>query len=296
MTGPGRTEPLAAAAGSARRRGSPAGVRPFARARTRYRRTREKGGAQPRRPTARSSSAPGAGPGRRVDREIRPSAASPSPATNVQRYWCHTVFQTSCFVVADLMFRQAHHEVLTPSLSKGEERFIHSEIPYYAPTPAPVDCGGPCRPSQPETTPDAQGRPGDTSRHEKAPPKRGQFVVSKGHLIGSGGGNPSILAFAADRRLAMTTGALSASGAVHDRWLLGHAAAYTEHASLREKWQGASALPSSSNVNFLRNIQGIVYLNAQIPDGAFNLRMSKEKLNCSQISGSTIDECSLGSP
>ncbi len=76
----------------------------------------------------------------------------------------------------------------------------------------------------------------------------------------------------------------------------GHAATFTEHASLREKWQGASALPSSSNVNFLRDIQGIVHLNAQISDGAFNLRMSKEKLNCSQISGSTIDECSLGSP
>ena len=76
----------------------------------------------------------------------------------------------------------------------------------------------------------------------------------------------------------------------------GHAATFTEHASLREKWQGASALPSSSNVNFLRDIQGIVHLNAQIPDGAFNLRMSKEKLNCSQISGLTIDECSLGSP
>ena len=79
-------------------------------------------------------------------------------------------------------------------------------------------------------------------------------------------------------------------------WLRGHAATFTEHASLREKWQGASALPSSSNVNFLRDIQGIVHLNAQIPDGAFNLRMSKEKLNCSQISGSTVDECSLGSP
>ncbi len=83
----------------------------------------------------------------------------------------------------------------------------------------------------------------------------------------------------------------TSDGQLHKR-----AAAFTEHASLREKWQGASALPSSSNVNFLRDIQGIVHLNAQIPDGAFNLRMSKEKLNCSQISGSTVDECSLGSP
>ena len=47
----------------------------------------------------------------------------------------------------------------------------------------------------------------------------------------------------------------------------------------KKKRQGADALPSSSNVNFLCNIQGVIYLNAQIPDGAFDLRMSKEKLN-----------------
>ena len=83
----------------------------------------------------------------------------------------------------------------------------------------------------------------------------------------------------------------TSDGRLHKR-----AAAYTEHASLREKWQGASALPSSSYVNFLRNIQGIVHLNAQIPDGAFNLRMSKEQLNRSKVPGSPIDKGNLGSP
>ena len=53
----------------------------------------------------------------------------------------------------------------------------------------------------------------------------------------------------------------------------GHAATFTEHASLLEEWQGANALLSSSDVNFLRNIQGIIHLNAQVPDRAFNLRM-----------------------
>ncbi len=65
---------------------------------------------------------------------------------------------------------------------------------------------------------------------------------------------------------------------------------------VRGRRQGASALPSSSNVNFLRNIQGIVHLNAQIPDGAFNFRMSKEQLNRSKVPGSPIDKGNLGSP
>ncbi len=58
-----------------------------------------------------------------------------------------------------------------------------------------------------------------------------------------------------------------------------HEATFTEHASAQEKWQGASTLPSSSYVNFFRNLQGIIHLNPQIPDGTFNLRMSEEKLN-----------------
>ena len=86
------------------------------------------------------------------------------------------------------------------------------------------------------------------------------------------------------------------SRAVRNGWLRGHEATFTEHASLREKWQGARALPSGSNVNFFCNIQGIIYLNAQIPDGAFNLRMSKEQLNRSEVPGSPIDESSFGSP
>nr|ABZ06083.1 hypothetical protein ALOHA_HF4000005I08ctg1g10 [uncultured marine microorganism HF4000_005I08] len=73
-------------------------------------------------------------------------------------------------------------------------------------------------------------------------------------------------------------------------------AIFTEHASLREKRQGASALPPSLNINFFCNIQGVIYPKAQMPDGAFNLRMSKKQLNRSKVPGSPIDKGSLGSP
>ena len=56
------------------------------------------------------------------------------------------------------------------------------------------------------------------------------------------------------------------------------------------------ALPSSLNVNFFGDIQGIVHLNAQISYGTFNLRMSKEQLNRSKVTGSPVNEGSLGSP
>ena len=56
------------------------------------------------------------------------------PGTNIipGRAGSNTAFQKSCFIVAELVFRQAQYEILTLSLSKGEVRRIHfhSEIPY----------------------------------------------------------------------------------------------------------------------------------------------------------------------
>jgi hypothetical protein len=45
--------------------------------------------------------------------------------------------------------------------------------------------------------------------------------------------------------------------------------------------------PGSSDLNFLGDLKGIVYLDAKIPHGAFNLRMAE------QVGGSAIDQCRL---
>jgi hypothetical protein len=45
------------------------------------------------------------------------------------------------------------------------------------------------------------------------------------------------------------------------------------------KEQDASALLSSPNVNFLSDGRGIIYLDAQVFDGTFDFRMTKQELN-----------------
>jgi hypothetical protein len=42
--------------------------------------------------------------------------------------------------------------------------------------------------------------------------------------------------------------------------------------------------------------QNVIHFNAEVPDGAFDLAVAEEKLHRSQISGSAIDQSSLGSP
>ncbi len=65
-----------------------------------------------------------AGPAGEAADPAGPAAANPRPEDE------NTAFQKLWVLVADLVFRHAHPEVLTLSLSKGEGQLIHSEIPY----------------------------------------------------------------------------------------------------------------------------------------------------------------------
>jgi hypothetical protein len=56
-----------------------------------------------------------------------------------------------------------------------------------------------------------------------------------------------------------------------------------------------SAVPLISDVNLLGNSEGVVYLNAQVPNGALNLSVTKKQLNCSQITSAPIDQRCFGS-
>ena len=57
-----------------------------------------------------------------------------------------------------------------------------------------------------------------------------------------------------------------------------------------------SALPGSSDVNLFRYREGIVYLNAEVSYGAFNLGVAEQELYGSQVAGSAVDQRRLCSP
>ena len=54
-----------------------------------------------------------------------------------------------------------------------------------------------------------------------------------------------------------------------------------------------SALPTQSVIDLFGNFQHIIDLDAEIPDGTFNLGMTKEQLNRSQISSPLVDHLCL---
>jgi hypothetical protein len=54
-----------------------------------------------------------------------------------------------------------------------------------------------------------------------------------------------------------------------------------------------SAGPGTSDVNLFRYCQGVIYFDAQVSDRAFDLGMSKQKLNGPGISGPPVDQGSL---
>jgi hypothetical protein len=56
---------------------------------------------------------------------------------------------------------------------------------------------------------------------------------------------------------------------------------------------GVEAGGRRSEVNLLGNIQGVVHLNSEISDGAFQLGVSEEKLDCTQVAGLPINLGSL---
>jgi hypothetical protein len=59
--------------------------------------------------------------------------------------------------------------------------------------------------------------------------------------------------------------------------------------------QSVHALPQSHNVDLLCDCQGIIHFNAKIPNGAFDLFVTKTQLYRSQIARASIDQRRLGS-
>jgi hypothetical protein len=72
----------------------------------------------------------------------------------------------------------------------------------------------------------------------------------------------------------------------------------TPRHSLGRAFGGKSrvALPSKLHVDLLGNRQSIIYLDAEIANGALNLGVSKQQLYRPQIAGTTINEGGLGPP
>ena len=64
----------------------------------------------------------------------------------------------------------------------------------------------------------------------------------------------------------------------------------------RDGGQSVSALPGTSHVDLLRDGEGIVHINAEIPHSALYLGVTKQKLDGAQITGATVDQRCLGSP
>ena len=60
--------------------------------------------------------------------------------------------------------------------------------------------------------------------------------------------------------------------------------------------RGCPFCPCSSDVGLFGNLKGVVDLYAQIPDSTFNLRVSEEQLNRSQITCSFVDHGCPSSP
>ena len=57
-----------------------------------------------------------------------------------------------------------------------------------------------------------------------------------------------------------------------------------------DRGQSASALPlQGSNVDLLRHGEGIIDIDAEIPDSALYLGVTKQKLDGPQIPGTTVD-------
>jgi hypothetical protein len=63
-----------------------------------------------------------------------------------------------------------------------------------------------------------------------------------------------------------------------------------------DRGQSISALPFTSNVYLLRDGEGIVHINAEIPDSALYLRVTKQNLDGAQILGAPINQRRLRSP
>jgi hypothetical protein len=52
--------------------------------------------------------------------------------------------------------------------------------------------------------------------------------------------------------------------------------------------------PGSSDVNLFRYGKGIIDLDAEVSDGAFNFGVAEQELHSSQITGAPVDQGCLG--
>ena len=52
--------------------------------------------------------------------------------------------------------------------------------------------------------------------------------------------------------------------------------------------------PGSSDVNLFRNGEGIIDLDTEVPDSAFDLGVTKQELHGAQIAGTSVDQGCLG--
>jgi hypothetical protein len=53
--------------------------------------------------------------------------------------------------------------------------------------------------------------------------------------------------------------------------------------------------PGDSDLDLLRDREGIIDRDAQVSDGAFNLGMAKQKLHGAQVASTSVDEGRFGS-
>ena len=54
--------------------------------------------------------------------------------------------------------------------------------------------------------------------------------------------------------------------------------------------------PGISDINFLGNLNRIVDLDTKVTNGALDLGVAEQKLDCTQISSSAVDQSRFGPP
>jgi hypothetical protein len=66
--------------------------------------------------------------------------------------------------------------------------------------------------------------------------------------------------------------------------------------AIRRNGTGGACLvcPGNSDINLFRYGQGIIDLDAKVPDGAFDLCVPEQELHGAQIAGTPVDQGRLG--
>ena len=59
--------------------------------------------------------------------------------------------------------------------------------------------------------------------------------------------------------------------------------------------QSTSALPGNSDINLFCYGQGVIDLDAEVSDGAFDLGVAEQKLHGPQVAGAPVDQGGFGS-